>query len=357
MQSETKSCQNCKKEFTIESEDFNFYEKIKVPPPTFCPLCRAQRRLAFRNERKLFKVKDAFTSQDIFSTYPKESGRKIITREAWFGDDWDAMEYGQDYDFSRPFFEQLRELENKVPMYNFNVIRMVNSPYAFNATELKNSYLVVNSSYSEDCMYGNAVDHCNDCVDNSHIIYTERCYESFWLTNCYQCHFSITSEESRNLWFCRDCVGCNDCFGCANLRKSSYCIFNKQYTKAEYEEKIKNMELHTTSGISRARKVARDFWNNQPVKCHQGLRNLNSTGSYVTNCKNVNDSYLVRENENMRYCQYIQLPGNKDNYDVTVWGNNSELCYETVECGDDSYNNKFSWNCWPASRNCEYSTH
>ena len=29
--------QNCKKEFTIEPEDFNFYEKIKVPAPTFCP--------------------------------------------------------------------------------------------------------------------------------------------------------------------------------------------------------------------------------------------------------------------------------------------------------------------------------
>ena len=100
MQSEKRNCQNCKKEFTIEPEDFNFYEKIKVPPPTFCPLCRAQRRLGFRNERKLFKVKDALTDKEIFSTYPKESGRKIITREAWMGDGWDAMDYSQVYDFS-----------------------------------------------------------------------------------------------------------------------------------------------------------------------------------------------------------------------------------------------------------------
>jgi hypothetical protein len=33
--SKIKNCQNCKKDFTIESEDFNFYEKIKVSPPTF----------------------------------------------------------------------------------------------------------------------------------------------------------------------------------------------------------------------------------------------------------------------------------------------------------------------------------
>jgi hypothetical protein len=34
-------CQNCKKDFTIELDDFRFYEKIKVPPPTFCPEYRA----------------------------------------------------------------------------------------------------------------------------------------------------------------------------------------------------------------------------------------------------------------------------------------------------------------------------
>ena len=347
-------CQNCKKDFVIEPEDFNFYEKIKVPPPTFCPLCRAQRRMAFRNERKLFKVTDAFTGKEIFSTYPSESERKIITRETWFGDTWDAMEYGREYDFSKPFLNQLTELGQDVPVYNFNVIRMINSPYSFNATALKNSYLIVNSNYSEDCMYGNAIDFCKDCIDNSHIKHSERCYECFWLEKCYQCYFTMMSSDCRNLWFCRDCVGCNDCFGCANLRKASYCIFNKKYSKEDYQKELKNMHLETASSLADGREKAREFWNTQPVKYHQGLKNLNSTGSYVTNCKNVNDSYLVRDSENMRYCQYLQVPANKDNYDVTNWGQYAELCYETMECGENSYNNKFSISCWPACRNNEY---
>ena len=50
MKSETKQCQNCKKDFIIEPDDFGFYEKIKIPPPTFCPECRMQRRLAWRND-------------------------------------------------------------------------------------------------------------------------------------------------------------------------------------------------------------------------------------------------------------------------------------------------------------------
>ncbi|MFA6177518.1 MAG: hypothetical protein WC694_01330 [Candidatus Paceibacterota bacterium] len=354
MKTETKQCQNCKENFVIEQEDFNFYEKIKVPTPTFCPLCRAQRRFVFRNERKLFKIKDAFTGKNIFSLFPAESGRKVITQEEWYGDSWDAMEYGRDYDFSKTFFEQFFELEKKVPIYNLNVQRMINSPYSGNATALKNCYLCFHSNYSEDCMYGSANDFCRDCVDTSHIQHSERCYESFWLNKCYQCYFTIKSEDSRNLYFCRDCVGCNDCFGCANLRKSSYCIFNKQYTKEEYQKELEKMKLETISGTKEAREKVRVFWNTQPIKNHQGLKNLNSTGSFVTNCKNVNDGYLIREGENMRYCQSMQVPANKDCYDTFAWGENTELSYETAICGENSYNMKFSFNCWPTCRDSEY---
>lgn len=354
MGNETKKCQNCKGNFTVEPKDFNFYEKLKVPPPTFCPMCRAQRRLAFRNERKLFKVRDFFNGKIIFSLYPAESKRKVITQEEWHGDSWDAAEYAREIDFSKPFLKQILELEKETPIYNLNVKLMVSSPYSGNATGLKNCYLCFNANYSEDCMYGNAIDNCKDCVDNSHIKNSERCYECFWLENCYQCYFSIMSYDSRNLWFCRGCVGCNDCFGCANLNKSSHCIFNKQYSKEEYKKELDKMKLNTFSGIMAVREKARAFWKILPHKCIQGLKNLNSSGSYITNCKNVNDSYLVRESENMRYCQYMQVPGNKDCYDTCVWGNHMELDYETCISGEYSYNLKFCFNCWPTCRNSEY---
>ena len=355
--SENRICQNCKKDFVIESEDFNFYEKIKVPPPTFCPLCRAQRRAAFRNERKLFKVKDALSEDDIFSLYPDEGGNKSTTEAEWFGDNFDAMIYAKNYDFSKIFLKQLFELKKEVPVFSLRVEFMVNSPYSANATALKNSYLCFNSNTSEDCMYGNAIDFSKDCIDNSHVNHSERCYECFWSQNCYQCYFSIICADSFNLYFCRSCIGCSNCFGCMSLRKSSYCIFNKQYTKEEYEKRIAEMRLDTTSGLLKARQEARAFWLTKPVKNHQGLKNLSSTGSYVTNCKNVNDSYLVRDSENMRYCQYLQVPKNKDNYDVTNWGENIELGYESIDSGDNAYNNKFLRNCWPACRNNEYSMH
>jgi len=354
MQNETRQCQNCKKDFVIEPEDFKFYEKIKVPPPTFCSLCRAERRAAFRNERKLFKVEDFFTKEKIFSLYPKDGGNKSVTEEEWFKDDWDAIDYAIDFDSSKTFLSQLFELKKEVPVFSMRVEFMINSPYSANASALKNSYLCFNSSHSEDCMYGNAVDFCKDCIDNSHISHSERCYESFWLQNCYQCYFSVMSSDSHNLYFSRDCLGCNDCFGCVNLRKKSYCIFNKQYKKEQYDEEIKKMKLESFSGISKALEKARSFWNTQPVKSHQGLKNLNSTGSYVTNCRNVNESFLMREGENIKYSQYLQVPKNKDCYDAFAWGANMELQYETCLCGGNGFNIKFSDNCWPNCRNLEY---
>lgn len=354
---ETRNCQNCKKDFNIEPDDFSFYQKIKVPPPTFCMGCRAERRFAFRNERKLFKANSAFSGKNIFSLYPPSAGRKVVTDQEWFGDSWDAMEYARDFDFSRDFFTQFFELEKEVPAYALNIERMVDSPYAANAATLKNCYLVFNSNSSEDCLYGNDYFLSKNCIDNSHVNSSEKCYECFWLYKCYECYFTIMSVESHNLWFCRDCLGCNDCFGCTNLRKSSYCIFNKQYTKEEYFRILSEMKLDTKTGIEEASVVARAFWGTQINKYHQGLQNLNSYGSYVSNSKNVTESYMVKGGEDVKYSQYASVAKIKDSYDYSIWGQDVELCYETSVCGENIYNVKFSWDCWPNNNNVEYSTH
>ncbi|MGH7249512.1 MAG: hypothetical protein ACREGC_00905, partial [Minisyncoccia bacterium] len=54
MEPQIKVCQNCKSDFTIETEDFNFYTKINVPPPTWCPECRLIRRISFQNTWNLY---------------------------------------------------------------------------------------------------------------------------------------------------------------------------------------------------------------------------------------------------------------------------------------------------------------
>ncbi|MBU0627022.1 hypothetical protein KKG31_00005 [Patescibacteria group bacterium] len=47
--------------------------------------------------------------------------------------------------------------------------------------------------------------------------------------------FTIVVYESTNAYYCVNCHGCHNIFGCIGLRNKEYCIFNKQYTKEEYE--------------------------------------------------------------------------------------------------------------------------
>ena len=352
---ETKICQNCKQNFTIESDDFSFYEKIKVPPPTWCPPCRFQRRAIFRNERKLFRNKDAVTGKPILSLYPIESGFPIYEDTYWAGDKWDPFSYGMDFDRSRHFLAQLFELSQKVPHPRSDAVNMVHSEYSANAADLKNCYLLFNSNDTEDSAYGNAVDFSRNCFDNSHIQHSEKCYESFWLTKCYETYFSSQCENCLSVWFSKNCRGCTNCFGCVNLINKANCFFNEQLSKEKYQEKIASLKLYKFSELEKVKEKTRKFWLQFPVKYFTGVKNFSSSGEYITHSKNVRHGYLIREGEDLAYCQYGQVPPFRDSMDVLVGGRNSELIYESSVCGWDSAQIRFCWECWDGGIDFEYS--
>ena len=102
-----KSCQNCKTEFLIEPNDFTFYEKIGVPPPTLCPECRMQRRMLQFNERSLFKNQCKLCGKEVITSHRPDAPHPIYCQPCWWSDSWDAMSYGREYDFSRGFFGEL----------------------------------------------------------------------------------------------------------------------------------------------------------------------------------------------------------------------------------------------------------
>src|SRR3989344_8204454 len=141
--SSVQECQNCKQDFIIDPEDFAFYEKIKVPAPTWCPKCRLVRRLIGMNERVFYKRKCDMTGKEILSMFPEDTPFPVYESEAWYSDNWDPYQYGQEYNFSKPFFEQFLELQNKVPRMALVIQgKSVNSPYAHRTSNPKNSYMV-----------------------------------------------------------------------------------------------------------------------------------------------------------------------------------------------------------------------
>ncbi len=353
---ETKVCQSCKKEFVVDAQDFAFYEKVNVPPPSWCPLCRAQRRFAFRNERNLYKRKSDFSGKDIFSMYSAESGYKVYEKDVWLSDAWDPMEYGMEIDWSKPFLEQIHELWKKVPMKNLNVINGVGSDFTNHFGNPKNCYLAFNGNECENVMYSNGLTHTRDSVDVSHTGKCEQCYESFWLTSCSKTYFSSECDSCVDVMFSKNCVGCTDCFGCVGLRKQKYYIWNEPYTKEAYFEKLKEIDPYSQKNIEALKKQAHDFWLKFPSKYLVGSHNTDVSGSYISHSKNVKDSFLIREGEDLRYCQYMQeLPGSKDCYDFSIWGVNNQLDYECCACGNDTNSIKFCLYVQESVHDIEYS--
>lgn len=357
MPAEEKTCQNCKSRFTIDSEDFDFYKNIGTPPPTFCWICRAQRRMAFRNERALFKRTSSFSGQDIFATYPAGVAFPVYTREEWFSDQWDPLDYGQEYDFSKPFFQQFRELSNKVPRPSKSADGFQkNSDYSNNFKDLKNCYLIFNGGYDEDCAYGIAIHHCNFCFDNTSAAYMELSHETFNSARCSRIFFSATIVDSTDIYFSKNLRGCHDCFGCVNLKKKSYHIFNQPYSKEDYQQEIKKFELDSYMGLQAARKKAEEFWLKFPNKFREdGSKSVNVTGEYVFHSKNAHKIYQSMGAEDVKYCQYITYLPIKNCYDFTVYGENAERCYECAMVGDRAYNMKFSLQSYGAVRDSEYA--
>ena len=116
---ETKKCKKCNIDFTLEQDDFSFYEKMKVPVPSICPDCRFKMRALWRNETTLYSgQKCDMCEKSIITMYNPKSPYKKYCYECFYSEQWNPKDYAMDYDKSRPFFEQMGEFLKKVPKRN-----------------------------------------------------------------------------------------------------------------------------------------------------------------------------------------------------------------------------------------------
>ncbi|MFA6324685.1 MAG: hypothetical protein WCX46_00410, partial [Candidatus Paceibacterota bacterium] len=333
-------CQNCKKDFVIEQEDFNFYEKIKVPPPTFCPECRTIRRLCWRNERSLFHRICDFSGQKVITMFHPSSKIIVYDRDIWWGDKWDPAQYGQDYDFSRPFFEQFQELLHKVPLASLGNTHVINSTYGNHNLDCKDCFLLYASYDNERVHYSQGALKLKDCIDTYSLLKSSFCYEDVLSGSLYQTHFSYDSDESINSYFLKSCVNCQNCIGCMNLRNKSYCIFNEQYTIDEYL-KIKNeLNFGNYKSLTDFKKKYKDFVLQFPHRYAGIIKSKDCTGDNILNSKNTKYSFDIYGNvEDSKFVAHgVDC---KDSYDCYGFGIGS-LLYEVVDCGNQSGSNYFS---------------
>jgi len=354
-QSKTKTCQNCKAKFIIEPEDFEFYKKIGAPALTFCPECRMQRRLTFWNMLELYKRKCDFSGKDIISIYRQDSPYKVYDQKIWWSDKWDAMEYGREYDFNKPFFKQFEELKMTVPRpHNLN-INSVNCDYCAGTVNSKNCYLSLCNA-CEDCAYTIA-GRSKNCFDNFFLIDGESCYEDLFCTKNYNLYFSQFSDNCIDSAFLYDCRNCQNCFACVNLRNKKYHIFNQPYSKKEYQKEIKKYYLGKYSNLLRIKKKFDEFKLKFPRRYARIYHSHNVVGDNIRNTNNC--YYCFGTLMGLENCKYIHSGGNnlKDSYDIFDAGTTAELLYESVSTGINARRVYFSVKVIESVYDIQYSDH
>ncbi len=344
------TCKKCSTGFEITDRDKRFYTEMAVPEPTLCPNCRQQRRLSFRNERNWYKRTCDLTGEPVISIYSPGKPFKIYSQKAWWGDKWDALEYGRDFDFNQPFFPQFRKLQLAVPRAALFNTNSENSEYTTHCGDNRNCYMCCDVGKSEDVYYSNWVIRSKGLVDCTQMIDGELCYECLdceKLYSCFYCQDCKNCSESHLLYDCRDC---RSCVGCAGLRNKENYLFNQlsdAQTVSEYQKKLDSPEF-----LAKAKGQLEKLKLKTPRLFMHATQSENVSGEYVEQSKNVHDSYHMSKG---RDCRFItESAESNDCYDChSIWM--CERLYE-FQANITAVNSMFCNLCYDAA-NLLYCDH
>ena len=276
----------------ITPNENHFLKELEMKPSTLDPINRMRQLMATRNEWKLYKRTCDATGDSILSAYAQDSPYTVYKHSYWWGDQWEALDYGRDVDFSRPFFDQFYDLQLAVPREGTSVFESENCDYNSHTRYSKNCYLNSLVVRAEDIYYSYWMVDVEDIVDCAlHIAgKSSLCYQCLDFGTCYNC---IGLQECYN---CQDSLfsfllrGCDHCLFCTNLTNKSYHIRNKPVSKKEFEEE----KAKYINGSYRSFKSAiEEFKRMKSLAIHRS--------TFLINCENVTGDHVF-DSKNCQFC-------------------------------------------------------
>lgn len=177
-----------------------------------CPDCRQQRRLSFRNERKLYKRKCDATGKDIISMFSPDKPFKVYHQDFWWSDKWDPMDYGGEFDFTKRAMEQMNVLMQKIPIQSIGGVNNINCEYTNYLMNSSDCYMTISGRNNEQCLYGRNIRESERVIDSLQIIDCHNCFDIVVAKSCYNVFHSFHTFDCHNSSYIRFCVSCENCF-------------------------------------------------------------------------------------------------------------------------------------------------
>lgn len=358
-------CRQCQASFEITPEETRLREKIgsllevgPVPPRTLCFPCMIVRKMVWRNERVLYKRTSNLSGKEIISMYPEGTPFPVYERGEWWSDHWDPLEYGQAFDFSRPFFEQFAELQAKVPRSALVASNAPNCDYCNFVIDSRNCYLSHCTYFSESLLYCYFSLFCKDCTDCAYCFQCEQCLACTDCNHSHGCVSCVLSHSCSDCSYLYDCRGCQKCFCCTGLRNKSYCMFNEELEKSEYERRLQEFDLQNPAHVAAVERRLREVRLRHPHLYSVQEKTEHCTGDYVFESKNCLDCYQVYRGEDCLFQHDADEIKDVLHCYHAGW---SEVLYDVYST---SYlrNSAFTAQCWDGSdvfysAICHFSSH
>jgi len=278
----------------------------------------------------------------------------VYDQHVWWSDEWDALEYGRDFDFSRPFFEQYADLARAVPRLSIINSQSENSDYCNYSRSNQHCFLCFGGHENENCSYCWYNWQDKDCFDCLSVIKSELTYESNVGGGLYRSGYLEYSFDSSDCWFGYNLQGCRHCFLSSNLRNKEYYFHNEPLSKEEYERRVIEFWKTRHEGLERAKRefaalklttIRRPVYQKSTEDCRGDDIVLSKSIRHGFDGEYSEDSaYVYPKFTNVYHCQDT----NKMGYERSEW------TYMAIGCAGLN-NARFCDSCWTGS-NLTYTT-
>lgn len=348
---EWSTCVYSWEEFPIFEQEKNILDTLWMPLPIISPDMRRLQLYMMRNERTFYKRSCDMTGKSILSIYPPEYPSKVFHFSEYISDKWSGFDYWKDLDFDWSISQQISDFYRSIPKRSLNIDAensMENCDYSNYGTSSKDCYMSQVPTFSQNCYYSYTPFQSTYNID-THL--NEKCeisYESSFCMNSYQIFYSQYLEDSRDCWWCYDCIWIQNCIGCVWLHSKQYYILNQELTQREYEYKLKVI-LSSYKNLKTFQDEFDTFKSNFPKKALHNKLSENVQGNIIRyskktlNCFNVVDlqdslhtQHSGIDSTSLLSCEYGGL--NSWNVYHSIWFNHSiESAYISFTSAQRSY--------------------
>lgn len=304
-----KTCRQCQISFDATDDDLAFLERLTpvvlghrfpLPPPTFCPECRQQRRLAFRNDQHYYRHTCVLCKKPLISIYSPDKKIPVLCDACFWSDRFDPLVYGRPIDLHQPFLGQFQEMRTSVPRLAIYHTQSENSEYTVHSSRNRNCYMSSSLVDDEEVHYSDFTFESRDCMDLFSCGRMELCYECLFCEACYGSDFCELCTDIRDCTLCFDCKGTSDCVGCVGFRNRSHCILNAEAPPEECRTTAQ--KLRSDPAFREKFQVAFAALKLQiPVRDAWMVGSENCTGNYILHSKNVQFGYNVKHFEDVHF--------------------------------------------------------